>query len=182
MSPLEQYRALARYNRWANRKLYALTAELDDGERRRDRGAFFGSLHGTLNHLVLADRTWMLRFTGDHERYVSRTAMGEPILARTHDHELYDDFERLHRERERTDEDILEWTYGLDEHALDRVLEYTTSRGEPQRHPAWWAVGHMFNHQAHHRGQAVTLLSQAGLTLGVTDLIAMLREEEIPLR
>jgi uncharacterized damage-inducible protein DinB len=182
MSPIEQYRAFARYNRWMNRKLYTLAGQLDDLERKRDRGAFFASLHGTFNHLLLADRAWMLRFTLDEERYVSRSAAGEPIEVRSLGHELYDDFALLHRERERTDEDMLAWAYALDEAALDRCLEYTTSRGEPQRHAAWWAVGHMFNHQTHHRGQATTLLMQAGLDPGATDLVFMLREEGIALR
>jgi len=182
MSPIEQYRALARYNRWMNRKVFAAAAGLEDAERKRDRGAFFGSLHRTLNHLLLADRTWMLRFTDDKERYVSRTVAGEAIAIRSLAHELYEDFETLHRERERTDEDLLEWTYALDEATLDRTLEYATSAGKTQSHPTWWAVGQLFNHQTHHRGQATTLLTQAGVDVGSTDLIAMLREESIPTR
>jgi uncharacterized damage-inducible protein DinB len=182
MSPIEQYRALARYNRWMNRKLFAVAAALDDAERKRDRGAFFGSIHGTLNHLLLTDRVWMLRFTDDRERYVSRTVAGEPIAVRSLGQLLYEDFEVLHRERERTDEDILAWTYALDEATLDRTLEYATSAGAAQSHPMWWAVGHMFNHQTHHRGQVTTLFKQAGVDVGVTDMIAMFREESIPTR
>jgi uncharacterized damage-inducible protein DinB len=182
MSPLEQYRALARYNRWMNRKLYGVVSTLEEAVQKRDLGAFFASIHGSLNHILLADRTWMLRFTGDEERFVSRTAAQEPIAITALSQELYADFETLHRERERTDEDILEWAYALDEAALDRVLEYRTSRGDTTKHPLWWAIGHMFNHQTHHRGQVSTLLSQQGADLGATDLIAMLRQEEIPTR
>lgn len=177
MSPLEQYRAFARYNCWMNRKLYAAASTLDEGERKRDRGAFFGSLHGTLNHLLLTDRVWMLRFTDDEERYVSRSATGQPIAVLSLRQELYADFEQLGRERDRTDEDILAWTYALDDVALDQPLAYRTSAGAVERHAAWWAIGHMFNHQAHHRGQATALLKQAGVDPGVTDMIAMLREE-----
>ncbi|MET0287866.1 MAG: DinB family protein [Polyangiales bacterium] len=182
MSPLEQYRALARYNRWMNRKLYRLAFTLDDDTLKRDLGAFFGSIHGTLNHLLLTDRVWMLRFTGDRERFSSRTVAQEPIVITSLAQELYPDFETLHRERERTDEDLLEWAYALDEAALDRSVEYTTTAGETQRHALWWALGHMFNHQTNHRGQAATLLKQLGIDPGSTDLIAMLREEEIPTR
>jgi uncharacterized damage-inducible protein DinB len=182
MSPIEQYRALARYNRWINRKLFAAALSLSDEERKLDRGAFFRSIHLTLNHLLLTDRVWMLRFTRDVERYTSRTAALVPIVVTSMAQELYEDFDQLHRERERTDEDILEWTYALDEAALDRTLEYTTSNGTPQSHPAWWAVGHLFNHQTHHRGQVTTLLKQAGADTGVTDLIEMCREETIPTR
>ena len=182
MSPLEQYRVLARYNRWMNRKLYALAGTLDEAARRRDLGSSFGSLHGTLNHLLLADRVWMLRLTRDTERYVSRTLADEPITISSLGQELYADFETLHRERERTDEDILEWTYALDEAALDSTLEYRSRDGEPQSHVLWWAVGQLFNHQTHHRGQATALLEQLGVDPGVTDLIAMCRAEIIPTR
>lgn len=182
MSPLEQYRVLARYNRWMNRKLFALAGGLEDVVRKRDLGAFFGSVHGTLNHLLLADRAWLFRITKDGERYASKTVAGEPILITGLRHELYADFDVLHRERERTDEDLLEWIYGLDEAALDGTIDYTTTSGEPQSHVLWWAVGHLFNHQTHHRGQLTTLLSQLGLDPGVTDLLAMCREETIPTR
>jgi uncharacterized damage-inducible protein DinB len=182
MSPIEQYRALARYNRWINRKLFAAAAGLTDSERKLDRGAFFRSIHGTLNHLLLTDRAWMYRFTQDAERYESRTVALEPIVVHSLAQELYADFEQLHRERERTDEDILEWTYALDEATLDRTLEYKTTNGTAQSHPAWWAVGHLFNHQTHHRGQLTTLLTQLGVDPGVTDLIVMCREETIPTR
>ncbi|MDB4988941.1 MAG: hypothetical protein JWN04_4119 [Myxococcaceae bacterium] len=182
MSPLEQYRVLARYNRWMNRKLYALAGTLDDADRKRNLGGFFGSVHGTLNHLLVGDRWWMWRLTKDPERYLSRSVAGEVIKLSTLDQELYEEFEVLHRERERTDEDILEWTYALDEAALDGTLEYSTSRGELQSHVLWWAVGHLFNHQTHHRGQLTTLLKQLGVDPGVTDLIAMCREETIPTR
>ena len=107
MSPIEQYRALARYNRWLNRKLYEVAAQLEDQERKRDRRAFFGSLHGTLNHILLADRAWMLRLTGDAERYSSRSASGELIALSSLAQILYEDFDVLLRERERTDEAIL---------------------------------------------------------------------------
>jgi uncharacterized damage-inducible protein DinB len=182
MSPLEHYRAMARYNRWMNRKLFGLVGSLDAAEQKRDRGAFFGSIHRTLNHLLLADRAWMLRLTGDRERYVSLAASGEPIVIDGLGIELYEDFEFLLRERERTDEDIVTWTYSLDEAALDATLEYPNFRGDPQSHLLWWAVAQLFNHQTHHRGQLTTLLMQAGIDPGVTDLIAMLRTEIVPAR
>jgi uncharacterized damage-inducible protein DinB len=178
MSPIvEQYRALARYNTWMNRQLYALSAELSDEERRRDLGAFFRSVHGTLNHLLLADRAWMLRFTGDMERFTSRDASGGVIAVRALNQELYADFEELRRERERTDRDIEEWTVGLDGAAVERTIKYGATAGEFE-HVLWWAVSHMFNHQTHHRGQLTTLLNQLGKDPGVTDLAVFLRSGE----
>jgi uncharacterized damage-inducible protein DinB len=175
---LEQYRALARYNRLMNLKLYRLAATLDDAERKRDRGAFFGSIHGTFNHLLLADRIWMARFTGDGERHLSRDSAGNPIAFRALSQELYADFAALSAERARTDADILVYVQALDGESLEKPLAYRTTSGVPQEQLLWWVLGHFFNHQTHHRGQITTLLKQAGVDPGSTDLIAMLRDEE----
>jgi uncharacterized damage-inducible protein DinB len=176
MSWLEQYRALARYNQWMNRKLYTLSAQLDDEERKRDRGAFFKSIHGTLNHLLLADCTWLSRFSAD-KGPLPRDRQGEPIRITSLAQELYADFAELAVERARIDELLLDYTNQLSEEQLLAPLSYKTSAGVPQSQALWRAVGHVFNHQTHHRGQLTTLLSQAGLQPDVTDLVAMLREE-----
>ncbi|WP_437681465.1 DinB family protein [Sorangium sp. So ce131] len=180
MNWIEQYRALARYNVWMNNKLYRLVGELDDAERRRDRGAFFKSIHGTLNHILLADRTWMGRFTGDADRFSSRDASGNVVEITSLGQELYADFTELSREREKTDADILAWVNQLEEGALSRDLSYLRS-GARHTYPLWFAVTHFFNHQTHHRGQVTTLLTQLGIDPGVTDLLVLLREEPRPL-
>lgn len=174
---LEQLKALARYNRTMNDKLYALAEKLSDAERKQNRGAFFGSIHGTLSHILLADRIWMLRFTGDRERYVSRDAEGREIAVTALNQVLYEDFSDLSRERKATDAHILEWAQGLDEAFVQGELRYQNMAGAPQAHTAWWAILHFFNHQTHHRGQVTTLFMQAGIDPGVTDLIYMLRSE-----
>jgi uncharacterized damage-inducible protein DinB len=177
MSALEaQYQALARYNRFMNERLYELAATLSDEERRRDMGAFFGSIAGTLNHLLLADRVWLQRFTGDTERFVSRDAAGRVIQVQSLRQELYGDFEALRRERTATDGDIEAFVADLTPERLEGNLRYRgLVRPEPFEHPLWWAVGHFFNHQTHHRGQVTTLLMQLGRDPGVTDLIWLLR-------
>ena len=170
MSP-EWLGALARYNTWMNEKLYALCATLGDDERQRDRGAFFKSIHGTLNHLLLADRVWLARFTGET---VPEGFMGPGI--RSLDQELYADFEELRRERRLTDGKLSAWVAELTPERLAAPLVYLR-RGQKQEFPLWWAVAHLFNHQTHHRGQITTLLMQQGSDPGVTDLVAMLRDE-----
>ena len=175
---LDVFRAHARYNRWMNDKIFALCATLDDAERKRDRGAFFGSIHRTLNHILLGDRTWMLRFTGDRERYESRDASGAPIRITSLGQELYASFDELREQRARTDADILAWTSTLEERWVTTELAYKTSTGWEMKHPAWWALTHFFNHQTHHRGQITTLMMQAGIDPGVTDMIAMFRDED----
>jgi uncharacterized damage-inducible protein DinB len=164
--------ALARYNRWMNEKLYAVASKLTDEERRRDRGAFFKSIHGTFNHLLLADRVWMGRFTGVdlHGDWLG------PDGIRSLDQELYSDFDELRRERLNMDKDIERWVGTLTSEKLTSPLRYVR-KDITYDHPLWWSVAHLFNHQTHHRGQVTTLLMQAGHDPGVTDMIAMMREQ-----
>jgi len=173
MMTLEWIGALARYNRWMNDKLYGLAATLGDEARKRDSGAFFKSIHGTFNHLLVADRTWLARFTGVS---VPDGFMG-PGGIRSLDQELYADFDELRRERVITDDELSAWVSKLTPERLAGPLVYTR-RGQPQESPLWWAVAHVFNHQTHHRGQITTLLTQQGCDPGVTDLVAMLRDEQ----
>lgn len=169
MTP-EHARVMARYNRWMNEKLYAVAEKLTDDERKKDRGAFFGSIHRTFNHLLLADRVWMGRFTGVT---LQEGELG-PGGIQTLDQELYSDFEELRRERTRTDDDIDAFVATLTEEKLAGDLRFVR-RGVVNELPLWHAVAHAFNHQTHHRGQITTLLMQAGHDPGSTDLIAMLR-------
>jgi uncharacterized damage-inducible protein DinB len=125
----------------------------------RDRGAFFGSLHGTLNHILWGDRMWLGRFTG------------VPCTAAAYGASMFDDFGELARERESTDMAILDWAGRLSQEWLRSSLVYTASSdGKRREVPAWVAATHLFQHAAHHRGQATTLMKQAGIDAGVTDL------------
>ncbi|HTM22101.1 MAG TPA: DinB family protein [Kofleriaceae bacterium] len=164
MSLAAHYQAMAAYNTWMNRKLYALAAELPAEERSRDLGAFFKSVAGTFNHLLLTDRVWLARFT--------RTRVDG---IRALDQILYDDFAELDRERAVTDAAIEAWAGQLTDDALHGDFTYKNMKGDPFVHPMWWAVSHFFNHQTHHRGQATTLFKQLGRDPGVTDLVAFLR-------
>ncbi len=169
MTP-EYARTMARYNRWMNEKLYAVAEKLTDAERKQDRGAFFGSIHRTLNHLLLADRVWLGRFTG---AALEEGELG-PGGIRALDQELYADFEELRRERAKTDDAIDAYVATLTPEKLAAPLRYLR-HGVVNEFPLWHAVAQIFNHETHHRGQVTTLLMQAGRDPGVTDLIAMLR-------
>jgi uncharacterized damage-inducible protein DinB len=166
---------LARYNRWMNDKLYEAAAGLDDADRRRDLGAFFGSLHLTLSHLLICDRAWLARLSGKKEEGTFCDARGERIVVTSLGHDVYPDFALLTKERRATDERIASWVDGIGAAELEATVAYKDSRGNPHTHTMWWGLIHMFNHQTHHRGQATTLLKQLGVDPGVTDLIAMLR-------
>jgi len=133
-----RYRMFAGYNAWCNERLYDAAAQVSDADYRADRGAFFKSLHGTLNHILVADRIWMKRFTGVGELPPSLDAI------------LYDDFEALRgRYIER-----------LSESDLNRTIRYRTVTNPQSIEQALApALDHFFNHQTHHRGQAHALLS-----------------------
>jgi uncharacterized damage-inducible protein DinB len=153
-------RTMARYNAWMNERLYDCCERLSDSERRRDRGAFFKSIHGTLNHLLLADRVWMGRFTG------------QPCSVGSLADELYADFTELRKERGITDSAIAAWISSLTEEDLAGTLSYMSIVNPTERrYPLGFAIMHFFNHQTHHRGQLTTLLSQSGIDPGITDLI-----------
>jgi uncharacterized damage-inducible protein DinB len=153
---------MAAYNEWMNSRLYAVCAAVSDDERRRDRGAFFKSIHGTLNHLLLADKVWLGRF------------LGEPFAVKSLDQELFHAFEDLERARVETDRQIVGWAATLTDEVLAGTLNYTSiSNPAPHSVELSLAVMHLFNHQTHHRGQLTTLLGQCGKDYGVTDLLAL---------
>lgn len=157
---IEHVRAMARYNVWMNERLYDACSRLSDADRKRDLGAYFKSIHGTLNHILLADRIWMSRFEGSGYEFDSLRD------------ELYADFDELRRARTAEDERIESWVGGLSSSDLQRELSYVSKlRPIPRRYPLWFALSHFFNHQTHHRGQVTTLLMQLGIDPGVTDLI-----------
>jgi uncharacterized damage-inducible protein DinB len=155
---------LARYNRWQNENLYGVADALSDAERRRERGAFFGSIHGTLSHLLWADRIWMSRFAG-----TPRPAGGIPESV-----SLYGDWSELKRERAAFDTVIVDWADKLDDAAVAGDLTWFSGaiKAEVSR-PKWLLLTHMFNHQTHHRGQVHCMLTQAGGKPGDTDLFIM---------
>jgi uncharacterized damage-inducible protein DinB len=155
---MNYYTVMADYNEWMNQKLYAVCADLPDDKRRLDRGAFFKSIHGTLNHILIGDLIWLGRFTQ------------QPFTGKIGD-ELYRDFNQLRAERERLDRQIGIWAQNLTPAWLDETLTYRSGIDRQTRTlPHWLLVTHMFNHQTHHRGQLTTLLSQMGHDPGVTDL------------
>ncbi|HUP29151.1 MAG TPA: DinB family protein [Usitatibacter sp.] len=154
--------AMARYGAWMNERLYGSCARLTDEQRKEDVGAFFRSIHGTLNHLLLGDRVWMSRFTGTQFKVNSLAD------------ELYADFDQLRAEREATDLEISRWAKSVTDAELQGELTYMSIVDPaPRSYPMGLVVAHFFNHQTHHRGQLTTLLFQRGIDPGVTDLIWM---------
>ena len=170
----DNYRFLARYNRWFNGRLYDACEKLDDVERKRDRGAFFGSIHHTLTHLVLADKMWLQRFARQGVAFEAfppellTLPEGSDYISDLHPH-----WHDLKRTREALDAAIEAWVAEMPDDFLTRTMRYSNTKGVQRAHPMWQAMTHFFNHQTHHRGQVTTLLMQAGVDVGVTDLIAL---------
>ena len=164
---LDHYRMFADYNRWANRLLYQAVGTLTDEQYREDRGAFFGSLHRTLNHILAADRIWMKRFTGTGEAPSSLDAI------------LFKDLATLSTARVAEDERIVAWVDSLTEADLSGHFTYTpitnpvsvTQRLAP-------VLAHVFNHQTHHRGQSHMILTALGQPSLGLDLAYFLRSPE----
>ncbi len=143
-----RYRMFAGYNAWCNERLYDAVSRVSDADYRADRGAFFKSLHGTLNHLMVGDRIWMARFTG------------EGAVPNTLDEILFDEFAALRAARRAEDARISRYIEGLSEAALAGTIRYRTFvRPETIEQPLAPALDHFFNHQTHHRGQAHALVS-----------------------
>jgi uncharacterized damage-inducible protein DinB len=152
---------MARYNRWQNENLYGVADGLSDEERRRERGAFFGSIHKTLNHLLWGDRAWMARFT----------TLPKPPGGVADSISLCRDWESLKSERKASDRAMLDWADRVDDEwlAADETYYSMASQREWTR-PRWVLVTHLFNHQTHHRGQVHGMLTQAGGKPHDTDL------------
>lgn len=164
---LQYFRTLARYNEWANRRLYDACHALHEADYLKPRPSFFGSIHATLNHILVGDRLWIARFTGHDTKITSL------------DQILYGDFAGLRVAREAEDAQIVNFIDGLDLPTLNSTLRYKTSAGLEQVTPVRFVLGHLFNHQTHHRGQAHGLLSQTAVPPPSLDLIYFLREQPV---
>jgi len=139
---IDYFRQFADYNHWANRRLYAAALAMPDELYRRPTGVFFGSLHGTLNHLLLADRVWLKRLTGEGEHPSQLNAI------------LYDDRNALARARMAEDARLIDVVGHYGEDDLRGVVSYQTMSGVPFRQELAQILLHLFNHQTHHRGHA----------------------------
>jgi uncharacterized damage-inducible protein DinB len=147
MKTPDQFRQLAAYNRWANARLYAAALALSEQAYRLHIGVSFGSLHGTLNHLLLTDRLWLKRLTGegDHPNHLDAI--------------LYEDRAELTRARIAEDDRLIAIVEKYDEKALASLHSYKTTSGMPQSQILSEILLHLFNHQTHYRGQAHACLS-----------------------
>ena len=170
-------RLLAGYNRWMNEKVYAAAGRLDAAALAADRGAFFGSILGTLNHLMAGDLIWFGRLAQHPTQPMALAALSEWPKPAALNQVLFPDFAVLREHRERLDALIETWAGVLCDADFDVTLEYRNVQGVPARRDFGGLVTHVFNHQTHHRGQVTTLLTQAGEDVGATDLLLLLKNQ-----
>jgi len=174
---IEYLQRMARYNRWMNRKLFEKTALLPAEAVRKNRHAFFASLLGTLNHIMVADLLWLRRFAADKSCKESLAGLADfPTPASLRDI-LFPDFSEFADARERLDNLILDFSRLWTDKLLATPIRYRNMAGEKHERELGPLLQHFFNHQTHHRGQATTLLFQAGIDPGPTDLLVMMLEE-----
>lgn len=178
MSLRDQFTLMAAYNRWMNEKVYAAADTLSAAELSADKGAFFGSVFGTLNHLCVGDRIWLKRFATQHPaQFVTLEPIRALPMPTALTQLLFDDFTEIRAHRAWLDALIIDWIATVSDDDLQQPLAYTNTKGIAFTKRFAYVLQHFFNHQTHHRGQITTLLSQAGVDVGVTDLLALIPDE-----
>lgn len=153
---------MAEYNHWMNQKLYKICDTLAESELQQDRGLFFNSIYGTLNHLMFGDIAWLCRLQGQAD------------LVPDIGVELYSSYNEMREARSSLDAQLIAYAAQLHETELNKTLTFVSKgSGQTLHRPMWVVLTHMFNHQTHHREQITTALTQMGIDFGVTDLAAM---------
>jgi uncharacterized damage-inducible protein DinB len=158
------FERLSRYNAWANERLYDACGQLAEAEFKAPRRAFFGSILATLNHILVGDRIWMSRLAGG--------TLVLPLNKIVHG-----DLAPLRAARRQQDKLLTELVGGIAANRLDEPLHYQNTKGEAFATPYRVVLGHLFNHQTHHRGQVHDMLSQTAVPPPELDLIYFVRQE-----
>ena len=176
MPLINQLQLLAEYNELMNRRQYKAASQLSIQELNLDQKAFFKSVLGTLNHILIGDIIWLKRFSElpickKPLLYFSEKNQPESLSSI-----IFQDFDELREEREKVDKLIVSWLSKLSDEKLNQCLSYNNMAGKTFNKPLGSLIHHLFLHQVHHRGQVTTLLSQYGIDFGETDILEMIEE------
>ncbi|PAX51381.1 DinB family protein [Brunnivagina elsteri] len=177
MTVLKQIQLMAQYNQWINQRIYQVAKQLPDEKLAEDKKAFFCSILGTLNHIMVADIVWLKRFSKHPSHHVSLNYIRQLEQPENLNQVLYVDFDILTQKRLEFDAVIIEWCQEITDNDLSFMLPYNNMKGEPSVKEFGSLLFHFFNHQTHHRGQVTTLLSQENIDIGVTDLLMLIPNE-----
>jgi uncharacterized damage-inducible protein DinB len=167
---------MATYNQWMNQNIYVAAAGLSSADLKLDRKAFFGSILGTLNHIAVGDTIWLRRFA-KHPAMFKVLLELDAANPQTLSEQLFPDLELLSEYRKKLDATIIKWVASITEADFSIPLNYKNMKGVAAEKDFFSMLMHFFNHQTHHRGQVSTLLFQAGVDIGVTDLLAVIPNE-----
>jgi uncharacterized damage-inducible protein DinB len=174
MTDTSHFPQLAAYNQWMNRKLYDAAATLPADRLHEDRGAFFGSVFGTLGHLVIADLIWFKRIAAALPGLASLQCLDDLPRPTSLDQRLCTTLPELDALRIKLDAAIGAFCDEIRPAQLDGAFNWTSMKGIASTKRLGDVLLHVFNHQTHHRGQATTLFSQLGVDVGPTDLLLLL--------
>ena len=173
----ENLELMAQYNQWMNESVYVSAQTLSADELSRDRGAFFKSILGTLNHIMVGDLIWLNRFSRHSTNFESLNSLNHWPLPNALTNIIHTNIEELWQSRRALDDLIIGFVQEISPLDLNETLNYHNMAGDAQHKRFGLLLTHFFNHQTHHRGQVTTLLSQQGIDVGVTDLLALISDE-----
>lgn len=176
LSSVSQFVLFSKYNKLMNQRMFDSASSLSSDELKKDRSAYFQSILGTLNHILVGDIIWLKRLTKDSPHVKYLTYLSEIKTPESLSSVLYDDLKSLRKEREKIDNILVQWVSGLSESDMSKCVSYTNMSGKTFNKPFSSLLNHLFLHQVHHRGQVTVLLSQSGVDFGDTDLIEMIKD------
>lgn len=176
MSIKNQFLLLSEYNKLMNQRIYDSASLLSGNELSKDRGAFFKSIIGTLNHLLVGDIIWLKRFSKHRSSEIVLSYISNLEAPKSLDTILFNDLGQLRNERIKIDKIIIKWINSLSESDLEDPITYNNMAGSKFTQPFSSLINHLFLHQVHHRGQITTLLSQSDLDFGDTDLLELIND------
>ena len=168
---------MAEYNKLMNKRIFEASKKLSNSKLNEDKGAFFKSIIGSLNHIMIGDILWLKRFSAHPGEYVALKKMESFLKPNKLDQELFSDINTFHIERIKLDKIILELCNELKDSDIDKPLKYINFKEEKHFKRFGDLILHVFLHQIHHRGQVTTLLSQENIDFGDTDLPEIVPEE-----
>ena len=179
MTTLSQFTLFAAYNQLMNQRIFTAAEQLTSAQLSLDRGAFFKSVLGTLNHILVGDIIWLKRFAAHASSGQALSNISGLAKPTSLDAMLFDDIYELKTERENIDNIIINWISQLTEADINECITCTSMAGKSFTKPYVSLISHLFLHQVHHRGQATTLLSQFGVDFGETDIIEIVQECDV---
>ncbi len=176
MTLKDHFELMARYNQWMNESIYEACSELDGSELTRDQGAFFSSILGTLNHILVGDTIWLKRFAEHPTNFRTLSTVKAAAKPESLCSILYTDFDELRDARYILDRTLIDFCDEVEVYDLSQPLVYCNMQGNKFEKRFGYLMQHFFNHQTHHRGQITTLLNQNDIEVAITDLLAVIPE------